>query len=188
MYCPQCGGANDDSVRYCSTCGLDLEEYRRQWQQDEPSSPEGSTPGTGQYAQQQGSSVPQQYGQPYQTSPQGSPTQNYQQPYQSQPPYPGQPNQAQQPYGYGNIPNIPSYLGWAIVTLILCFWPTGIVAVVYASQVGNKLAVGDIAGAQESSRKAKMWCWITFGIALAGVVIAILIAVLAAAAAFSATY
>ena len=51
---------------------------------------------------------------------------------------------------------------------------------VYASQVGNKLAVGDFAGAKESSRKAKLWCWITFGIALAGVAIAILIAILAA--------
>ena len=48
-------------------------------------------------------------------------------------------------------------MGWAIATLILCFWPTGIVAVVYASKVGNRLAVGDVPGAQEASRKAKMW-------------------------------
>jgi hypothetical protein len=27
--------------------------------------------------------------------------------------------------------------------------------------------MGDVAGAQESSRKAKMWCWITFGIGIA---------------------
>ena len=64
----------------------------------------------------------------------------------------------------GTVPNVPSYLGWAIAVLILCFWPTGIAAVVFASRVGNLLAIGDIAGAQESSRKAKMWCWITFGI------------------------
>jgi Interferon-induced transmembrane protein len=68
--------------------------------------------------------------------------------------------------GYGAIPHVPNYLGWAIVVL-LCFWPTGIPAVIYAAQVNNKLANGDVAGAQESSRKAKMWCWITFGIAAA---------------------
>jgi hypothetical protein len=73
-------------------------------------------------------------------------------------------------------------MGWAIATLILCFWPTGIVAVVYASQVGNKLALGDITGAQESSRKAKIWCWVTFGIGIAWFVIAIAAILLAAAA------
>jgi len=73
-------------------------------------------------------------------------------------------------------------MGWAIAVLILCFWPTGIAAVVYASQVGTKLAIGDINGARESSRKAKMWCWISFGIAIAGVVISILIWIFAAAA------
>jgi len=68
-------------------------------------------------------------------------------------------------------------MGWAIATLILCFWPTGIVAVVYASKVGNRLALGDVLGAQEASRKAKMWCWITFGIGVAWVVIAVIVAI-----------
>lgn len=80
------------------------------------------------------------------------------------------------------VPNIPSYMGWAIATLILCFWPTGIVAVVYASKVGNRLAIGDVSGAQEASRKAKVWCWITFAIGLIGVVIAIVATLLLAAA------
>ena len=188
MYCPQCGGANDDTTKYCSTCGYDLEEYRRQWQQGDSASPEQQEQpavGTGQYGQVQTTGAQQPAPQAYQApgtnqAPyQASSQQNYPPPYQPQPPY-QQPYQAPQPYGYGNIPKIPSYMGWAIVTLILCFWPTGIVAVVYASQVGNKLAVGDFAGAKESSRKAKLWCWITFGIALAGVAIAILIAILAA--------
>ena len=66
----------------------------------------------------------------------------------------------------GTVPHVPNYLGWAIAVLVLCFWPTGIPAVVYASQVNNKLVRGDIAGAQDSSHKAKMWCWISFGIAI----------------------
>jgi t-SNARE complex subunit (syntaxin) len=78
------------------------------------------------------------------------------------------------------MPRIPSYLGWAIAVLILCFWPTGIAAVVYASQVDNKVALGDIQGAMESSRKAKTWCWVTFGIAAAFWVIGIAIAVIVA--------
>jgi hypothetical protein len=183
MYCPQCGGANNDSVKYCSTCGYDLEEYKQKWGQEgsESAAQEGQ-PGAAPapYAQAAAPTTQQPPAQPY-PAPYQAPSQ---QPYQSQPPYQGQ-YQPQPPYGYGNVPKIPSYMGWAIVTLILCFWPTGIVAVVYAAQVGNKLAVGDFAGAKESSRKAKLWCWITFGIAIAGVVIAILIAILAAAATFS---
>jgi hypothetical protein len=77
----------------------------------------------------------------------------------------------------GPIPRIPSYLGWAIAVLILCFWPTGIPAVVYASQVDNKLAFGDVSGAQESSRRARMWCWITFGIGVAIWVISLVLVI-----------
>jgi hypothetical protein len=83
---------------------------------------------------------------------------------------------------YGQVPGISSYMGWAIATLILCFWPTGIVAVVHASRVGNRLALGDYAGAQESSHKAKVWCWVTFGIGIAWIVIAVILWVVAAAA------
>lgn len=82
----------------------------------------------------------------------------------------------------GMIANIPNYLGWAIAMLILCFWPTGIAAVVNATRVNNRLALGEIAGAQEASRKAKMWCWVSFIIAVVWVVIVIIIAVAAAAA------
>ena len=146
MFCPQCGGANEDTARFCNMCGLDLVEYKEKWggQTDQPAAP----------AQQ-----------PYQPpAGQGS---AYQPPYRSG--------------GYGAIPNIPTYMGWAIAVLILCFWPTGIAAVVYASQVNNRLALGDIAGAKESSRKAKMWCWITFGIGIAAFVIAVLVAIFASA-------
>lgn len=163
MYCPQCGGTNDDSARFCTTCGLDMDEYKRQWRQDGPTSSvqEPRAP-QGQYQQPYGQ---QSYGPPpYQ--------QQYQQPYQA----------PQQYQSQGTMPRVPSYMGWAIATLILCFWPTGIVAVVYASQVNNKLVVGDYAGAVHSSKRAKLWTWITFGIGIAGVVIAIIAFFFAAAA------
>jgi interferon-induced transmembrane protein/zinc ribbon protein len=67
---------------------------------------------------------------------------------------------------------IPNYLVFAIITT-LCFGclPFGVVAIVYAAQVNGKVAAGDLAGAMQASKSAKMWCWISFGswLALLGV-------------------
>jgi len=49
----------------------------------------------------------------------------------------------------------------------LLLLPFGIPAIVYAAQVNGKLQAGDYAGALDSSSKAKMWCWIAFGLGLA---------------------
>ena len=38
--------------------------------------------------------------------------------------------------------------------------------IVFAAKVNGKLAAGDYAGAVQSSKQAKMWCWIGFGIGL----------------------
>lgn len=62
--------------------------------------------------------------------------------------------------GYGSsmgTARVESYLVWAILVTLFCFLPTGIVAIVYASQVSSKLAAGDHAGAVEASNKAKTW-------------------------------
>ncbi len=114
-----------------------------------PTRPRPATPPPYQPQYQQAPQTPP----PYQQAPgyqQGAyyPPAGYQQPpYQQQPYRPGYPG--------GTVPNIPSYLGWAIATLILCFWPTGIVAIVYATKVGNLLAVGDVYGAQEASQQGQ---------------------------------
>lgn len=197
MYCPQCGGDNHDSLRYCVTCGFDLDEYRHEWQEGDPAAadntpgaPQGNAGAVGQgqpSGQTPGQQPGQTSGQPYQQPYQHPGQQPYQAPYQqgSQEPhssYENQYSQGQSQYGYGGggpVPRIPTYMGWAIATLILCFWPTGIVAVIYAAQVNNKLAYGDYAGAQESSRKAKMWSWISFGISLAALVILVLFSLVA---------
>ncbi|WP_286927983.1 MULTISPECIES: CD225/dispanin family protein [Aeromicrobium] len=63
----------------------------------------------------------------------------------------------------------PNNLVWAILTTIFCCLPLGVVSIVYAAQVNGKFAAGDLAGAQESSRKAKQWAiWsvIAFFVAL----------------------
>ena len=169
MYCPQCGATNEDSAAFCASCGTDLRKYKEQWTEPQEGD---AAPTTGPAAS------PPPYQPQYQQAPQPPP------PYQQGAHYPPagyqQPPQPAYRPGYpgGVLPNIPSYMGWAIATLILCFWPTGIVAIVYASKVGNLLAVGDVYGAQEASHKAKMWCWITFGIALAVWIITMIIVVL----------
>jgi Interferon-induced transmembrane protein len=77
---------------------------------------------------------------------------------------------------YGTTPlvtvPVPNYMVWAILATVFCFLPTGIVAIVFASQVNSKLAAGDRAGAVEASNKAKTWTIVSvvvgvlFGIAL----------------------
>ena len=77
------------------------------------------------------------------------------------------PGSYQQPGG----PPPPNYLVWAILSTIFCCLPLGIPAIVFASQVNSKWQMGDYAGAQESSRKAKNFSlWST----IAGVVVAVL--------------
>jgi hypothetical protein len=74
------------------------------------------------------------------------------------------------PAGLGATPTgakIPNYLVQSILVTLCCCLPFGIPAIVYAAQVNSKQAAGDLAGALDSSQKAKMWCWIGFGIGLA---------------------
>jgi len=71
-------------------------------------------------------------------------------------------------------PQIQNYLVPAILVTLCCCVPAGIVAIVYAAQVNAKLAAGDIAGASESARLAKIWSWVGFGCgALLGIIYAI---------------
>ncbi|WP_457318367.1 CD225/dispanin family protein [Stenotrophomonas sp. P5_B8] len=64
-------------------------------------------------------------------------------------------------------PQIPNHLVWAILATLFCCLPGGIVSIVYAAQVNGKIAAGDIAGARDSSDKAKKWAMWS---AIAGVV------------------
>ncbi len=69
-----------------------------------------------------------------------------------------------QPAVYGRTTGEPppSNLVWGIVTICLCGGGliglvAGIVSIVNATQVSTRWAVGDQAGAQEASRKARTW-------------------------------
>jgi hypothetical protein len=51
----------------------------------------------------------------------------------------------------------------AILSTIFCCIPLGVVSIIFAAQVNSKIAAGDIAGAMESSKKAKMFMFIAIG-------------------------
>jgi hypothetical protein len=61
---------------------------------------------------------------------------------------------------------IANYLWQSIVVTLCCCLPLGVVAIIFAAQVNSKLAAGDVAGARDASDKAKMFCWIGFGIGI----------------------
>jgi len=84
------------------------------------------------------------------------------------------------PQGQPPVQQIPNYLWQSIVVTLCCCLPLGIVAIIFAAQVNDKANRGDIGGAMQASKNAKMWCWIAFG---CGLVIALIYA-LAGGAAF----
>jgi hypothetical protein len=73
----------------------------------------------------------------------------------------------------------PNYLVWSILTTLFCCLPLGVVSIVFAAQVNSKWAAGDVNGALESSRKAKLFAIISASIGLVVVVVYAIIAVIA---------
>lgn len=77
----------------------------------------------------------------------------------------------------GGAGTVPNYLVPAIIS-IFCCWPLAIPAIIFATQVNGKVAAGDIAGAQEASKKAKMFAFIAIGLGLVGILIYVIMLVL----------
>lgn len=163
MNCPQCGATNEEGARFCMQCGSDLQ---RAGQQAPPPAPDPYAQPAQTYAQpvapqapQQAQPLQQQYQQPqYQQAPQQT---SYAPPAYAPPAYAPQYQPA-----YTAMPKVASHLVWAILCFFLTFWPTAIVAIVFAAQVSGKLTRGDFEGAKSASKNAKIWCWVSFGIAV----------------------
>lgn len=83
------------------------------------------------------------------------------------------PPPSQSSYGAAPVagPSIPNYLWQSIVVTLCCCLPLGIPGIIFAAQVNSKLAQGDLAGAQEASKKAKLFTMIGFGVGLVVIVI-----------------
>jgi uncharacterized membrane protein len=71
----------------------------------------------------------------------------------------------------GPAEKINNWLVPAILATLFCCLPTGIVAIIMAAQVNSKLAQGDVAGAQESAKKAKTWTFVSVGLGLLAIIL-----------------
>jgi hypothetical protein len=70
----------------------------------------------------------------------------------------------------GGSGTVPNYMVPAIIS-IFCCWPLAIPAIIFAAKVNGQVAAGDMAGAQDSSKKAKMFSFIAIGLGLLGIII-----------------
>jgi predicted secreted protein len=77
----------------------------------------------------------------------------------------------------GGSATVPNYMVPAIIS-IFCCWPLAIPAIIFAAQVNNKVAAGDVAGAQDSSKKAKMFAFIAIGLGVLCILIYVIMLVL----------
>jgi len=78
-------------------------------------------------------------------------------------------DQQEQPPQSSQVPDEAppqNYLVWAILTTILCCLPFGVVSIIYAAQVNSKWQAGDREGAINSSKNARIWAWVAFGVGL----------------------
>ena len=69
------------------------------------------------------------------------------------------------PPAAGGSATVPNYLVPAIIS-IFCCWPLAIAAIIFATQVNGKVAAGDVAGAEDASKKAKLFSFIAIGVGL----------------------
>ena len=64
------------------------------------------------------------------------------------------------------VPAISNHLGKAILATLFCFWPAGLVSIVFAAQVNGRIRRGDIQGALRFSRRAKIWACVAFALGI----------------------
>jgi len=77
------------------------------------------------------------------------------------------------PPAAGGTANVPNYMVPAIIS-IFCCWPLAIPAIIFATKVNSQVAAGDMAGAEDSSKKAKMFSYIALGIGILEIVFGII--------------
>jgi hypothetical protein len=78
---------------------------------------------------------------------------------------------------------VPNNLVLAIVasalSLILCCLPHGVVSLIFALQVDKKAQAGDLQGATNAARQAKLWAWISLIVSGIWLIISIVFGVFA---------
>jgi Interferon-induced transmembrane protein len=80
-------------------------------------------------------------------------------------------------------PTIPNNMVIAIIATVVsvmgCCLPHGLVSLMFAMQVAKKEAAGDIDGANNSAKQAKMWAWISIIAGALGIILSIVFGVFA---------
>ena len=69
------------------------------------------------------------------------------------------------PPSSGTHDKVPNYLIPAIISALCCF-PLGIISIIFAAMVNSKVNAGDISGALDASKKAKMFSYIFIGLGI----------------------
>jgi len=72
-------------------------------------------------------------------------------------------------------PRPKNYLVPSILATIACCLVTGIISIVYSTQVNSKYEAGDIVGAEKASKTAKTWLIVSVVIGLLGWIIGVII-------------
>jgi hypothetical protein len=80
----------------------------------------------------------------------------------------------------GDPSEIDSHMGFAIFSTLCCCLPTGIAAIVFASQVSKHVRNGNYEEAQKCADRAQLFCWISIGLGLFSNVISSLLGSLSA--------
>ena len=75
------------------------------------------------------------------------------------------------PVGRPVTPAVRDHLLWAILSTVLCFTPTGVVAVVHAARVKPLLAAGQVGAARRASTLAARFCWVSLGVTVCFVLV-----------------
>ena len=61
-----------------------------------------------------------------------------------------------------------------VVSVIGCCLPHGVVSLIFAMQVNKKAAAGDMDGAANAAKQAKLFAWISIGLGFVGLVLNII--------------
>ena len=194
MKCKFCGNNLPEDSKFCPSCGAPVEPEENTSQPENPETT-GQTEQPQQTEHSEPENHPYEYGIPEAGAQKNRDSQS-QNPYeygntaQNKENSYGYGNTAQNkenPYEYGgtgqnsytdyntnnnsyNQPQKPIngtlYLVFAILSMLLCCLPLGIVAIVYASRVNSMQKNGDYAGAQNAAKKAKLFTIISVVAAL----------------------
>ncbi len=142
MYCPKCGQEVGEYTRICPACGELLENTPAQQPQQDLNHSQQPQPDYHNNQPQPNYSNPQQ------------PSNNH----------------------YQQNPAIPDYKVQSILLIVFssvlcCFGclsilalPFAIVALVNSNKIAQHVNAGNMDLAMETSKKTKMWCWISFGV------------------------